>query len=191
MKKYKLSNKKAINTIASNILQFCINYAWFWVVLVGFDFFIGYINQFLDNENTDYIYRIIRAILGCIMLIVMIVIPLIPKRVTVDNYFVTIRRNFFNLDILPKIWSWQLSYKEIVSCEMYNENYSKSRWVTSGNRFVYYFPNWENVVVITTIYNRNYYVPVKNPEDFICDINSRIHSITDYYFKLKYAEEDE
>lgn len=171
MKKYfKIKNTNIANTIISNIIQYFLDFAWGFMITNVSLLIIMAINDSVGMNS------IIKFIIDAVMIVIalflwsLLIIPFFPKKVILDNYFITIRRNTFNLDILPGIYKWKISYSEIISCEMFNKHYSKSRWVSSGNRFVYLFPSWENVVVISTIGGKNYFIPMDEPDDFIKNV---------------------
>lgn len=177
MKKYfKIKNTNMINTIISNVIQYFIDFAWGFMITN-----ISLLIIMVINENIG-MNSIIKFIIDAIMIVIalflwsLLIMPFFPKKVILNNYFITIRRNTFNLDILPGIYKWEISYREIISCEMYNKHYSKSRWVSSGNRFVYLFPSWKNVVVISTMDGKNYFIPMDDPDDFIKNVSIHVKS---------------
>lgn len=172
-KYFKIKNTNVINTICSNIIQYFINLAWAAIIANIVLYIARTIGNMLENKIVDYVIDFIMVIIA-LLLWALLLKPFFPKKVFVDDYFVTIKRNLFNVDILPNIWKWKICYGEIVSCEIFNNYYSKSRWISSKNRFVYYFPSWDNIVVISTNDGKNYYIPVENPDEFIMTIKSHL-----------------
>ncbi len=110
------------------------------------------------------------TIFGTVVLftIAIITIP-VPKYVLLKNTAIKVRKTYMHPNYFFRGQFETIPYYSIKICRHYVGLKSKS-----GSRdYATLLFNWDSLVEIITIDNKRYYIPVKDVDDFIAEVNER------------------
>lgn len=108
---------------------------------------------------------------GCVLFLLTL---LLPKRVIIKQNVIRIKRYTLNLFYLTYGFNDRIVIKDIVECKKYC---GEKSFLNPSGPYAVYPLNWDDLVEISTRKNKKYYVPVKNAETFIDEVNSRVNEI--------------
>lgn len=127
--------------------------------------------RILDGCNV-IIHRVllyIESILFIVLSAYLAVLAFLPKKVVLYQNMINIKRYNIPSAAITRGFTDDIPYSAIISCKLYNgSHYSK---------FMEYsicFYNRNSVVKIVCDNNKEYYIPVKNTDDFIDEVNERV-----------------
>lgn len=176
MKKiYKISYGKYFNYIFSQILLCFNNIFTFLIIAVTMILLQGKLESTFGEDNILIEIITTLIVISIIILsVVLLIFTFAPKRVILYDNYITIKRYMLNFEYLIRGFNDKIYIEDIVECEIYKgERYLLHR---AGPYAVFFF-DWNDLVEIKTGKfgkHRTYLVPVKNSDEFISEVNSRI-----------------
>lgn len=136
-----------------------------------------FLDLYMSSNYNSAAYKILSAIeivLIIILTISMLVLAFLPKKIVIYQNSISVKRN--NISTCPIEWgiSDNILYSSIVSCNYYKGPHFRG----IGNPYyaILLF-DWDSLVEIVCEKNKKYYIPVKDADDFIAEVNARVEKI--------------
>ncbi len=178
-KKYEYDYGNKTRCIFSHLLGYWYNFAHvtglnltMWAILFCV---INYINTEAPDFFTPIPAFIMHIFLSIFILITVasfiyiIVSAFLHKCVTLKNAEIVIIKTSINPNFFTRGQIEKIPYYLIKTCE-YDEAWKAK--ISFYDYSVVFF-NWESIAKITTISNKEYYIPLKEVDDFIAEVNER------------------
>lgn len=125
--------------------------------------------RILDGCNV-IIHRVllyIESILFIVLSAYLAVLAFLPKKVVLYQNSIHVKRN----NISSQGFNDNILYSSIISCNIYRGEHFHGRGSPSCSIL---FFDWDSLVEIVCEKNKKYYIPVKNTDDFIDEVNERV-----------------
>lgn len=173
--KYKFDFGNPFNFLISYIVEILENMGLIilsWILVFALE------NLILENLPDCFVKELILQIITVITVIVDLcfaVLIFIPKRVVLTDDKILVYRFCFPLQITfwdIRGFNDKIFYSQITLCEEYVDK------IPFGARKPFFCVNNNSLVEIRTKY-KTYLLPIKNHEDFICEMNKRIQDSKD------------
>lgn len=144
------------------------------IMLIGLRMY--FTSNFLDGiENkslANYISKFIKYFIDAFALYG-ILIQFFPKKIILDEKSIRVKRNCF-IRLTSGPFNDCIKYKNIKVCRMNHSEYKYHRYLP----LTFPFCNWESVVVVEEKL-RTFYIPVKNADEFVAEVNKRMKNTGD------------
>ncbi len=174
LKVYKFSYGNIFKKILCYFLQFMINIS---IIMLSFAVYAMLTYYLAKNTDNNIFIKILAAILTVIMILTGLFFTcftFFPRRIVMYDNYIRIQKNAINTFIGESSFSTVIPYSTITSCDMYDREFTYRRCIFIRQRvYPCTFFDWDSLVKITDIFGSKYYIPVKNAEDFIDEVNQR------------------
>lgn len=168
---YQFDFGNPVKKFVSYLYQFIANLGLSILIFV-FDVCVLFIIS--DNISNSIIIKILYTALfipSAAVILFFIVLTFLPKKIILTDYCIKVKRNALPQADFSSGFNDYIVYSQIVSCQIYRNN------IYRGKNLPFVKFNWKNLIEIKDICNRQYYIPVKNPEDFIAEVNIRVNKV--------------
>lgn len=151
--------------------SFCNISAIFWFLFALFYAFAELLNL-INNSNLLSVIRFIYFFINAFIILYCIITLTKSKKIILYQDMIFVRKNtifgspFF---IHKGIFNQKILFKNIVYCD-YSE-YIPFGYQRRGNDYAVSIFNWDSLVKIKDKSGHKYYIPVKNADDFIDEVN--------------------
>lgn len=168
---YRFSYGSIFKFIFSQVILCIYNFFAFLIVAIPVALLYGEIESiFRENYVLMKIITILMTIFILIFALILCVFFFLPKKAVINSSFVTIKRYMLNFGYVLRGFNDEIFIKEIAECKKYvGDKYCLDR----SEPYAVFFFDWDSLVEIRTIDNKRYFVPLKNSDDFIEEINKR------------------
>lgn len=169
LKKYKFDYGNFLKCFFSHFCEVCLTISITCIIFLGYIFLFNSIENSLNNNILSKILTVFLTVFSVGLILFFAILPLIPKRAILTYNSLKIQRNSLIHDITERIGINDcIPYSTIESCDFCDDciRINKNLPVVSFN--------WDSLIEIKDKWGRKYYVPVKNPEEFIEDVNKMV-----------------
>lgn len=179
LKTFKFDYGNLFNMFLSYLIQFMANtfavlFA-FWVYMYLMYLLTGSINNVFRN-----ILFVCLTVNFIAIVLFFVVLTFLPRRIILNNSYIKIQKHAMNF-IGGETWfSSTIPYSSIVCCSKFISVTRRNISFLRQRTYPCTFFNRNSLVEITDKFGKKYYVPVKNAEEFIKEVNRRINSFNDY-----------
>lgn len=172
-------NKRIYNFDFGNKTKQILSYFLIWFSFIGLIIILTGLRGYFCSVLTEKITNIKFAHLLSLTLkyaidffaLYGLIIQFIPKKIILDKKGIKVRRNCF-IRLTSGPFNDYIKYDNIKVCRMNQPEDKYSRYLPLS----FPFCNWDSVVVVEERFRR-FYIPVKNSEEFIEEVNKRIDAI--------------
>ncbi len=169
MKKFEYDYGNIFKKVLSYLLSIICNY---FLLLVILFLSSGVLFSIYDSFNNSFVSKILIMVLfvGDIILFLKFSFETFRKRNVVlhDSFLIAKRGNF---DFIPFGFKWKIEYSDMIRCERYEV---KRFILNDGKRMAIPFYNNNSFVRIELEKGTSYYFQIKQPEEFVNEVNQRI-----------------
>lgn len=165
MKEYKIAYGNSFKKFLSYLINAIFNFMFISLLAVILDVIVLYFAQ----PSTFYI--IFTIIIFSISTATAFILSVKPKKVIVTDLAVLVKRN--SIYVLNDLFSDCVLYSQIKSCDMYYDERIKFGW--DGKKYAVRAFDWDCAVQIIDNRNKEYIIPIENPDDFIDDVTKRVN----------------
>lgn len=168
---YKFSYGNVFNFIFSQVILCIYNFFAFLIVAIPIAWLYGELeNIFKENYVLMKIITILMTIPILLFALMLCIYFFLPKKAIVNANFVIIKRYMLNFGYILRGFNDEIYIKDIVECKLYaGYKYKLDR---SAPYAVYFF-KWNDLVEIKTKSNKVYFVPLKNSNGFVEEVNKK------------------
>lgn len=169
---YKFDYGNVFKKILCYLIQFIANSG---VILFGFVFcfiLVQFVSNNLGNTVGTYILNVLLVIIQAAISLFFGIYTFLPRKVVLHDNYIKIQKNAMNFFVGKSWFSEVVPYTSIVSCELYDNTITcRNSQFLRQQAYPCTFFNWDSLVKITDKYNNSFYIPVKNAENFIEEVN--------------------
>lgn len=169
IKTYKFDYGYKMKKVLSISFELLINLS---IVFLYLPFFLS-VNFLLFGDSNSVIKRIFliaEVVIFVFLLIYMPLLVFLPKRAILYQNSINVKRN----NISSKGFNDNILYSSIISCALYKGGHYRGR---GGPEYAIILFDWDSLVEIVCEKNKKYYIPVKDADDFIAEVNARVEKI--------------
>lgn len=172
LKKFEYDYGNKFKKILNDIIIFITNLGLFMFIIFILLIMLGIIfNMVIEFKFVNYIVLIIFIFSSIYLIFKFLLVTFTKKEVVLYESYLKIKKGF--IDIFPFGFNHSIQYNNIVSCEYYSE---KKTFFYDGKSYAILFFNYNSLVRIVDEKNHEYYIPLKESKEFICEVNERIKS---------------
>lgn len=167
--KYNYSYGSLIKKASSYFITLIGNLELFAISAIILFLLTGLFQMIFSPESavTTYIIRVF-FIVAIGLLVYLVVISFLNKQIILYDNLLVVKRHMINFRYFYRGFKDEILIREIAECKLY-----EGRHIIDGPHSVVFF-NWDDLVEIKTKDNKKYYIPVKNSQDFIHEIRTRM-----------------
>ncbi len=170
MKKFEYDYGNKFKKILNYIIIFITNIGLFMFIFFILLILLGIIfNMVIDLKFVKYIVLIIFIFSSIYLMYKFILVTFTKKEVVLYESYLKIKKGF--IDIFPFGFNNSIQYNNIVSCEYCSV---KKTLFYDGKSYAILFFNYNSLVRIVDEKKHEYYIPLKESKEFICEVNQRI-----------------
>jgi len=177
MMRYKFDYGNGLKKLLCYLIQFMANSG---VIIVSLILHFTLTQSIIKGISNDTVAKVLLILFTALLISIalfFICFTFFPRNIVVTDNYIKIRKNAMNF-IIGKSWfSSIIPYSSITSCTLYDEELTYGR-LKFLRQQVYpcTFFNSDSLVKITDKYGEKYYIPIKNTEEFVEEVNKRIES---------------
>lgn len=166
---YENKTKEAISILS----EFFFN---LFIPLIAVVFTIFFDSTMLDERNVaiNNVIKVVEVVFIIVLAGYMPIIAFLPKKVILYQNSIQVKRHNISGKYIRKGLDDNILYSSIISCRIYKGAHY-SGWATPD--YAVSFFNWDSLVEIVCEKNKKYYIPVKDADDFIAEVNARVEKI--------------
>lgn len=174
-KVYRFDYGNILNKFLSYLIQFMSNSG---IVIFAFLGYI-YVTQLIaDNFSSDsliYVLSLFFTVIFIALVLFFFILTFLPRKIILSDNGIKVRRYSFPPSLKRFSFNDFIPYSMILSCEIYNNKitYRRATYLRQQAFPIFAF-NWKSLVKITDKYNFSFYLPVKDAENFVVEVNSRV-----------------
>lgn len=175
-RKYYFDYGNILKKIFCYLIQFMVNLSISLILSFICFRLMSSVSANIDSETVIYIVNTMICTMFGIAVFFFICFTFFPRRITISESYIKITKNAINTLNVKSWFSEVVLFSSIVICESFNKKRTYKRDMFMRQQtYPCTFCNWNSLVKITDKYGNQYYVPVKNSDDFIKEVKERVN----------------
>lgn len=170
LNEYKFDLGSTAKTTVSILIESFVHIFFMFIVLIVLFFAFGKLFNYISNEYIRSAFRVLHFLIDLLVIIFWNIALFRKKKIVLYNDLIYVGKN--NLSdifyLYTGIFNQKILYKNIVYCDY-------AEYIPIGSRrgydFAFLIFNYDSLVKIKDKTGHKYYIPVKNADDFIDEVN--------------------